>query len=198
MKKLLIYAVILVVILAGAYLIYPKNKLSSTLDTKWKTYENSQLGFEIQAPNDWKVESNDTDTNVKTITLNSPESFEVFKKSKEWVKSGYTKDRPADPKDNLIIGYSNDIIKFASTYSNVKLNSPSLDEFMKLNTSFINPQKISFAGETSYRVNTSGMFDEETIFLQRNNELYYIIIGSNSGMNAQLRDQILSTFKFTK
>jgi hypothetical protein len=166
--------------------------LDNRVTSDWKTYTNTQYGFEIQLPSDWQVQKNQT-----SISLNSSKNWETFIKEEEWVKSGYAKNRPADPQDNLTIGYSDDIVKFAKSV-NIKLNSPSLEEFIKLNTGFINPQKISFAGETAYRVNTSGMFDEETIFLQRNNQLYSIKIGSKIGMDAQLSSKILSTFKFTK
>lgn len=198
--NIVLIAVIVAIIAIGGYFVWskksqqPSNEPVSTT-ANWKTYTNTKLGYEIKLPSAWKV----GDANASRVSLNSSENWGTFIKQEEWIKSGYTIDRPADPQENLIIAYSSDIIKYASN-AGLKLTSPSsLEEFVKLiKTGDINPKKISFAGQTAYRVNTTGMFDEETIFLQRNNQIYSINIGSKIGMDAQLSDMILSTFKFTE
>ena len=163
----------------------------------WKTYSNSQYGFEIQLPIDWQVKvATNSNANNGSIAFNSKENI---KKAEEFKG----KDMGGNP-SNISIVYVDDMVKEA-TKEGKKLNIipqlsySTLQEYVKLNSDF-NGTYSSFAGHDAFQGKQGGMFDTDVIYVAKNNHVYMIESATSNGygMDLQLNQKILSTFKFTK
>jgi len=152
----------------------------------WKTYTNTQYGFGIQLPSDWQIQ-----VNQNVVSFNSQENVKVFEQAKK-------EKRSEGPASNITFLAYDDIAKQASN-EGIALNSKTLEEYVRLSqNNFVKTQKISFAGQIAFRGSELGMFDTDAIWIQKSNHLYKIWLESNVGMDTQLSDKILSTFKFIK
>lgn len=193
----IIIALIVAVVLGGGYFIVKQqgNKKSevklistqtSATDTSdWKIYKNDKYGFEIKLPSDWQVilNQNANNANNANFSLNSLENVKKIEEFRKEINAENIQGTDAGPQNNLTI----------FSY----LSSGSLEEYIKINSDFINSQKITFAGEVAFKGKLIGLYDPVTILVKKGDRFYSIGLESANGMDAQLSDKILSTFKFT-
>ena len=174
---------------------------STDATATWKTYTNSQHGFEVQLPSDWAVTVN---KDGNSTSFNSPENIKADEKFLAHIKSeGTATEGPLGY--NIAIWYVDDMVKEAARQGK-KLNIipqlpySTLQEYVKLNTDFNYSRYASFAGHDAFQGKQGGLFDTDGIYVAKDNHVYYIDSATNngSGMDLQLNYKILSTFKFTK
>lgn len=203
MKKSFVVAIGIIVLIALVLIVFfvMKQKsvsvtswsthATSTIDiTTWKTYSNSQYGFAVQIPKDWKIVEHINDI-PSAISFNSPSNEKIF-------DSAIQNHQLEGPAFNITFAVYGNIVTQAKG-EGIILKTGTLSEYVQLSQNiFFNPQKITFAGQNAFRGSEAGMFDTDAIWINKDNYLEKILLQSNVGMDKVLRDKILSTFKFTK
>ncbi|MFH0819702.1 MAG: DUF333 domain-containing protein [bacterium] len=153
----------------------------------WQTYRNEKYGFEFRYPNDWVINTN----NSQRITLNSSENEQNKKdiESGKMYGEGYLED--------IIFSYYNSLLDEPENSGN-NINAKTLEEFVNKNQLISNKEKINFSGDIAWSMTRGGFGAYYTILDVHNEHLYEIMFGrkSNKSDLSATENQILSTFKF--
>lgn len=155
---------------------------TQTNNLNWKTYINNQYGFEFSYPKDWEI-------NVQSsrIGLNSSENQKVLEQADKEIKAG---KRLEGVPDNISI-----------IIDNKSLFNQTLEQYVQKNknSGFRNPEKIFISDLPAYKGFLDGLFTGDSILFEHSGYLFNIVATNESvGMNKELTNKILSTFKFTK
>jgi len=157
----------------------------SVVPTDWKTYTNTEYGFEFKYPNEWTIE----DTFEKgAINLISPELLKALK-ALQLAGQG-------DVPPNIIGIYSRDntnnlsLLEFTKNYENGWFTEYKL----KTNTTVDGHSAIKYSDENVI----AGSVPLIATFIQLKNKVLIAQLQYGEEGMVKMYDQILSTFKFTK
>jgi len=196
--KVALIAVIITTISVSGYFILVKKSTPTAQQTSvstptlknemadWKTYTNEKYGFKIQLPDDWQTKE---DSKYNFVSFNSQEKFNAITKHNDSEVNG------GGMSDNVTISYYKDDAEYISQIGYQFQKLPTLEEYINQNSDVRNLQTINFAGQSAFRANVNGMFDEDVIWVRKDKHLYIIRL---VGVGNPLGNEILSTFKFTK
>jgi hypothetical protein len=157
---------------------------NSSPTADWKTYTNTQYGFEVKYPSTWTAKPNYSGSSFKpsVISLLSPEALKA--------STPYQKNKMDINVYSL--AELNDIHKF---------NSNNLEDYLNANgTDVVSYSKSTLNGVNAYDAKEAGLGTYFAIYIERDAKIYQLFfdaIGSRAELS-ETEKEILSTFKFTK
>lgn len=135
----------------------------------WQTYSNTQLGFEVKYPKDWKTMSPGMD--FKGISLSKDGNKSIFS-----------------------VIYYNSVSVMSSSSTSITLKS--FDD-LKKDPQYKDIKDITFLGDKAFSATVTnpniGLVENE-IFVSKDNAVYEISYDNNDAID--ISKQILATFKF--
>ncbi len=162
------------------------NQETQTSTSDWKTYINTEYGFEFQYPNDWSIVQADGKASYEITAVASKEKLSNPNYGSEGVGP------------DIIFNHYSSISEEPENKSN-NFNAKTIQEFIDRNILISENKKINFAGYEAYEMTRGGLGASYAIMINKNGQVYEILFTSKaykSELNS-VENQVLSTFKFT-